>query len=441
MMILGMPASPELLAIAMVYFVQGTLGLSRLAVTFTMKDQLHLDPATVTLVAGLGAAPWLVKPLYGFLSDTVPLFGYRRRSYLLGCGLLSAASWTYLATMADSTTGLLIALIVGNAGSACSDVVVDSIVVERARGQPQSMSGNLQSLCWGSAAVGGILSAYFSGELVELYGPQFVFGLTASFPLVVSLSALLIQEERMESRPSRGLMRSQPRELLAGFAGTVKPIWQAFSRKEILLPTIFVFMWQATPSAGSAMFFFQTNYLHFTPEFLGRVQLVGSLASLGGVALYKTYLKSVPLRKMFLWTTILSAGFGLTDLILISGLNRQMGLDDHLFVLGDSLLLTVLGQVSFMPVLVLATRLCPEGVEATLYAALMSVLNGGSFTGQALGAGLTKAFGVTSDDFTNLGPLVFVCCMSCLAPLPFLSLLPPIADTTGDEDEKGSEAE
>lgn len=37
---------------------------------------------------------------------------------------------------------------------------------------------------------------------------------------------------------------------------------------------------QATPSADSAMFFFQTNELGFTPEFLGRVRLAGSLASL-----------------------------------------------------------------------------------------------------------------------------------------------------------------
>lgn len=28
----------------------------------------------------------MIKPLYGFLSDTVPLFGYRRRSYLVSWG-------------------------------------------------------------------------------------------------------------------------------------------------------------------------------------------------------------------------------------------------------------------------------------------------------------------------------------------------------------------
>jgi hypothetical protein len=39
--------------------------------------------------------------------------------------------------------------------------------------------------------------------------------------------------------------------------------------------------------------------------------------------------------------------------------------------------LLLLLQVSFMPILVLAARLCPEGVEATLFATLMSILNAG----------------------------------------------------------------
>ena len=43
-----------------------------------------------------------------------------------------------------------------------------------------------------------------------------------------------------------------------------------------------------------------------------------------------------------------------------AGANRALGLSDELFVLGDSAVLTVLGQVSFMPILVLAARLCPE---------------------------------------------------------------------------------
>jgi hypothetical protein len=51
--------------------------------------------------------------------------------------------------------------------------VADSIVVERARGETQGTSVSLQSLCWGSSAVGGIVSACFSGSLVETYGVRY----------------------------------------------------------------------------------------------------------------------------------------------------------------------------------------------------------------------------------------------------------------------------
>jgi hypothetical protein len=51
----------------MVYFVQGVLGLARLAVSFYLKDDLHLDPAETAVITGLSSLPWLVKPLYGFI--------------------------------------------------------------------------------------------------------------------------------------------------------------------------------------------------------------------------------------------------------------------------------------------------------------------------------------------------------------------------------------
>jgi hypothetical protein len=44
----GVNMTPEMIAIAMVYFVQGILGLSELAISFFLKDDLHLDPAEVS---------------------------------------------------------------------------------------------------------------------------------------------------------------------------------------------------------------------------------------------------------------------------------------------------------------------------------------------------------------------------------------------------------
>ncbi len=54
----------------------------------------------------------------------------------------------------------------------------------------------------------------------------------------------------------------------------------------------------------------------------------------------------VPLKRMLLWAMILGAALGSTQLLLVSGANRALGLSDQLFVLGDSVILTALGQVS-----------------------------------------------------------------------------------------------
>ena len=56
-------------------------------------------------------------------------------------------------------------------------------------------AGSYQSLSWGASSIGGIVSAYFSGSLIEKYGTSFVFGVTAVFPLLVLASALLITEK------------------------------------------------------------------------------------------------------------------------------------------------------------------------------------------------------------------------------------------------------
>uniref|UniRef100_A0A453M1X2 Uncharacterized protein n=1 Tax=Aegilops tauschii subsp. strangulata TaxID=200361 RepID=A0A453M1X2_AEGTS len=81
-------------------------------------------------------------------------------------------------------------------------------------------------------------------------------------------------------------------------------------------------------------------------------------------------------------------------------------------------------EASFMPVLVLAARLCPLGVEATLFATLMSISNAGSVAGGLVGAGLTQFLGVTKDNFDNLALLIVICNLSSLLPLPLLGLLP-----------------
>ena len=56
----GNKPSPELAAILLVYFVQGVLGLARLAVSFFLKDDLGLSPAQVSALMGVVMLPWIV---------------------------------------------------------------------------------------------------------------------------------------------------------------------------------------------------------------------------------------------------------------------------------------------------------------------------------------------------------------------------------------------
>lgn len=406
----------ELFAILSVYFVQGILGLARLAVSFFLKDDLGLSPAQMGALTGIAAIPWIIKPLFGFLSDGLPLFGYRRRSYLFLSGLLGSLSWLVLATMVDSVWGVTLTLLVTSLSVAVSDVIADSVVVERAQQESMSKAGSLQSLTWGTAALGGLITAYFSGLLLEQVSTRTIFVITACFPLLVSFSAFLIGEEKPAS-PSL----NNP---LANTKNQLQQLGQTIRQKSILLPTIFIFLWQATPSADSAFFYFTTNELGFEPEFLGRVRLVTSFAGLIGIGLYQKFLKTIPFRPMLGWCTVISCLLGFTSLILVTHSNRAIGIDDHWFSLGDSLVLTVIGQVAFMPVLVLSARLCPKGIEATLFALLMSIWNLAGLTSQELGALLTHWLGVTETNFDYLAPLIIITNLTTLLPLLLLNWLP-----------------
>ena len=413
--------TPELIAILTVYFVQGALGLARLGTSFFMKDQLHLSPTEVAAIGGITTLPWLVKPLYGFLSDTFPIYGYKRRSYLILSGIFGCLSWLSLGFFIDDTLSTVIAITVGSASVAISDVVVDSIVVEKSRDyqnndKSNKKGGDLQSLCWGSGAVGGILSAYFSGSLLQVLRPQEIFKITAIFPLLVSIVSLFIIDAKDETATNMSTRFNNIKSQLV-------QLKELITQPSIYLPVLFLFLWQSTPSPDSALFYFTTNKLNFQPEFLGQVKLISNIAALLGVILYKTWLTKFSTKDIIFYATLLSVPLGLTQILLTSRMNVDLGIPDQMFSLTDTAVLTVLGQVAFMPTLVLAASLCPPGVEGTLFATLMSIFNAAGTLSSELGALLTSMLGITDTNFDNLSLLILVCSLSSLLPLPFLHYL------------------
>ncbi|MEA5533320.1 folate/biopterin family MFS transporter [Crocosphaera sp. XPORK-15E] len=414
----GNDPTPELLAILSVYFVQGILGLARLAVSFFLKDDLGLNPAQMGALIGVAAIPWVIKPVFGFLSDGLPIFGYHRRPYLILSGIIGSLSWIMLANVVTNAWLATFTLLLTSLSVAISDVIVDSLVVERARKESLGQAGSLQSLSWGMSAVGGLITAYLSGWLLQQFSNQIVFEITAIFPVIVSIAAWFISEDKVNKNDRVFQAHNSP------IKQQITLVWQAIKQKSILLPTAFVFFWQTTPNADSAFFYFTTNELGFEPEFLGRVRLVTSVAALVGIWVYQRFLKTVSFRQILGWSIVISSGLGMTMLLLVTHANRALGIDDHWFSIGDSLILTVAGEIAFMPILVLSARLCPKGIEATVFALLMSIVNLSNLLSHELGALLTHWLGVTETNFDRLWLLVVITNLSTLLPLPLLGWLP-----------------
>src|SRR5579862_4062545 len=65
----------------------------RLPFNVLFKNQLHLSALDVSEFWAVSLLVWYVKPLVGFACDAYPLFGTRRRGYLLVGTALAGLAW------------------------------------------------------------------------------------------------------------------------------------------------------------------------------------------------------------------------------------------------------------------------------------------------------------------------------------------------------------
>lgn len=70
--------SSFIIVICTVYFTQGFRALASLSMQGLLKDGLGLEPAASQALLSTAAMPWACKPLFGLLSDYVPIMGMKR---------------------------------------------------------------------------------------------------------------------------------------------------------------------------------------------------------------------------------------------------------------------------------------------------------------------------------------------------------------------------
>jgi hypothetical protein len=119
-------------------------------------------------------------------------------------------------------------------------------------------------------------------------------------------------------------------------------------------------------------------------------------------------------------------------MLLISGLNRRLGIADFAFVVGDTAVAEVVRFLMAMPILTLQASLCPTAATSTVFALVTSLQMAGATLGDSMSALVTALLGVTQTDFRALGTLTTLGAASQLLGLPLLFLIPNQAHTERD---------
>src|SRR6202045_665514 len=88
-----------LLFFAVVYVVEGVGqigGLIARPLSFYLKEAHGWTAEQVTAYFAVFNFAWIIKPIYGVFSDFVPIFGYRRKTYLIGANIVAIAAYLWV---------------------------------------------------------------------------------------------------------------------------------------------------------------------------------------------------------------------------------------------------------------------------------------------------------------------------------------------------------
>ncbi len=124
-------------AIATPYFVQGSKDLTEIPILFFIKYNLGMGDAGGQLFDSLKGIGWMMKPLWGIISDKIHIFGYHRKAWYVLMAALGVLFWMSSAALALAEVRVpLVFLLAFNmvfATYAFVDVVCDAIMVIEGR--------------------------------------------------------------------------------------------------------------------------------------------------------------------------------------------------------------------------------------------------------------------------------------------------------------------
>jgi hypothetical protein len=325
--------------------------IGQLPFLFLFKNTFHFNASQQANFFAIATFAWYLKPLAGLLCDSFPLFGTRRRSYLIVATAVAGLAWLAFAIAPRTYLAFFWLMVLLNTAIVIASTTIGGILVEAA--QEGSATGRLASVRYAIDGVISVIAGPLGGWLAtRAFGVTAGIGAFLMFSLV-PLTALLVREPRGAKRNLAvwSAAAAQFRLILRS-----KSMWAATA---LLL---FVFM---APGFGLALRYYQQDVLHFGTEFIGRLQALSGFCSILATILYAYFCRRLSLRPLLLGGILLNA----LSSILYLGYRSP---ETAMLIDGANGFLAILG---ILPLFDLAARATPKGSESFGYALLMSVYN------------------------------------------------------------------
>ncbi len=389
-----------MLFFAIVFAVEG-IGQARVGVilqplTYYLKVN-GWTPLQVTAYFSVLNFPWVIKPLFGLVSDFVPLFGFRRTSYLMLASAGAAGGYAGIALLNDPGEFALPLLLTSYA-MATASTLCGALLAEKGQGFDQTSRFVGQQWLWFNVAI--MASALAGGVLVEHLSASAALKAAAAIAAVAPI-AVLLATPLLLKEPRSKANRQELHSTLQGIIAALK------SRK-LYLVAAFLFLYSFAPGFGTPLYFHMTDRMGFSQAYIG---VLGSIAAAGWIAgamvhrwlLRRTSPKELLYLSIVLGTASAASFLLLTDEISAALINFANGLA---------------AMIATIASLTLAARHCPRRAEGFAFAGLMSISN------------LADIFSINAGAFlyehvfdNRLGPLIVVSAASTAFALVLVPLL------------------
>ncbi|MCA9802781.1 MAG: MFS transporter [Cyanobacteria bacterium HKST-UBA02] len=336
---------------------------------YFLLEGLSLNAGEISLIMSIMMIPWIVKPVYGVISDAIPFLGYRRKSYLVLGSFVGSCAFLVMAQFC-SLVPVLGSLVIAATCMAVSTALMVGLAVERGRSDGRTRSYfRIQELGYYLTNIFVVTGA---GYLCHIASPEKALQVAAmiasSCALALSvLTFFWLREPRLAAGADSESIRSR-----------LKGIALSMNSGKVGYIILLTCLWNFTMAYGPALYYHESRTLFFTQSLIGQLSAWMAAGMIFGAIVFGRVTKGLSLRRQCILTASLLLSSILAYGFLSTPLSAVMLEVFHGFA-NMFAVLTIYG---------LASDACPEGVEASMMSVTVAVLNLASCSAMFLGGQL-----------------------------------------------------